>query len=357
MKHILVVDDNVTNLKVAKAALDPHYKVTMLTSGAQVLKFLQKNVPDLILLDIEMPILDGFEVVNQLKENGQLQIAPIIFLTALTSPETEARALSMGVVDFINKPFVSETLLSRVKLHLEISDYRKNLEGIVEEKTKMVEELQNAISISIAELVGCRDGYTGEHIKRTCVYIKILVDKMRALGLYAEELNEKFVNDLLRSAALHDIGKVGIKDEILCKPGRFTDEEFQFMKEHSRLGGETLQSAIDQTSLESFLYVARDMAFYHHEKWDGSGYFKGTSGEDIPLCARIMAIADVYDALTSRRPYKEPYSHEKAVEIITEGRGSHFQPCIVDAFLDCAEEFRRCLLNLSMSWETFTGGK
>ncbi len=348
MKHILVVDDNVTNLKIAKAALETSYKVTMLTSGVQVLKFLEKNVPDLILLDIEMPTLDGFGVIAKLKEREQLSIAPIIFLTALTSPEIEAKALSMGVVDFISKPFVNETLLSRVRLHLEISDYRKNLEGLVEEKTKMVEELQDAISISIAELVGCRDGYTGEHIKRTCAYIKILAEQMLSTGLFPDEMNEKFVSDMLRSAALHDIGKVGIKDEILCKPGRFTDEEYQFMKEHSKLGGDTLQSAIDQTGSESFLYVARDMAFYHHEKWDGTGYFNGLIGEQIPLCARIMAVADVYDALTSKRPYKEPFPHDKAVQIITDGRGNHFDPSIVDVFLSCADEFEQCLLTLSV---------
>ncbi len=343
MKHVLVVDDNITNLKVAKAALETEYKVTILTSGMQMLKFLEKNAPDLILLDIEMPVLDGFGVVEKLKEDGQFGIAPIIFLTAITSSEIESKALSMGIVDFINKPFVNETLLSRVKLHLEISDYRKNLEVLVEEKTKMVEDLQDAISVSIAELVGCRDGYTGEHINRSCTYLKILAEKMLSKGIYPDELNEKLVSDMLRSAALHDIGKVGIKDEILCKPGRFTDEEFTFMKEHTKLGGKTLQSAIDQTGSVSFLYVARDMAFYHHEKWDGTGYVFGLNGEEIPLCARIMAIADVYDALTSKRPYKEPFPHEKAVQIITEGKGTHFDPLIVDIFLDCADEFERTL--------------
>ncbi len=349
MKHILVVDDNVTNLKLVKTTLEPEFKVTMLTSGTQTLKFLEKNVPDLILLDINMPNLDGFGVIEKMKDNGTFAVAPIIFLTALSDPETEARALSAGVMDFITKPFVPQTMLSRIRMHLEINEYRRNLEVLVDEKTKVVEELQDAVSTSIAELVGCRDGYTGEHIKRTCKYIKVLADEMFAEGLYPEELNQKFIGELLRAASLHDIGKVGISDDILCKPGRFTEDEFDFMKKHTQLGGDTLQQAIDQTGIESFLYVARDMAYYHHERWDGKGYLYKLSGADIPLCARIMAIADVYDALTSIRPYKNAFSHEKAKEIITEGRGTSFDPSIVDAFLACSDEFEQCLLELTIN--------
>ncbi len=348
MKHILVVDDNVTNLKLAKTTLEPEYKVTILTSGVQMLKFLEKNTPDLILLDISMPNLDGFGVMEKIQQIPGLNIPPVIFLTALTDPETEARALSAGVVDFITKPFVKETMLSRIRLHLEINSFRKNLEQVVDEKTKTIEELQDAVSISIAELVGCRDGYTGKHIKQTCTYIKILAEKMLEMGLYPEELNPKLIGDMLRAASLHDIGKVGIKDEILCKPGKYTEEEFDSMKAHTILGGDTLQHAIDQTAMESFLYVARDMAYYHHERWDGNGYLSCLAGTDIPLCARIMTIADVYDALTSERPYKQPFPHEKALGIILDGRGTSFDPYIVDAFMECSEEFKQCLNSLTV---------
>ncbi len=344
MKHILVVDDNITNLKLAKTALEPEYKVTMLTSGVQSLKFLEKNSCDMILLDINMPNMDGFEVIEKLKKIEELQLPPIIFLTALTDPETEVRALSVGVVDFIHKPFVEETMLSRIKIHFEINGYRKNLEGLIKEKTRMIEELQDAVSISIADLVECRDGETGGHIKRTCKYLEILSNKLFEDNLFPLELDENLIYDMKRSAPLHDIGKVGIKDETLLKTTRLSEAEMEYMKQHTILGGNTLQHAIDQTGSESFLYTARDMAYSHHEKWDGTGYPNGLKGEEIPLCARIMAIADVYDALTSKRSYKEAFSHEKATEIILEGRGTAFEECIVDAFLDVGAEFECALM-------------
>ncbi len=351
MKHILVVDDNVPNLKAAEKALSGIYKATLLTSGTQALKFLVKNTPDLILLDVNMPGIDGFEILRQLRADKENPPIPVIFLTANYDAESEIKGLELGAVDFIQKPFVAQSMLSRIKTHLDMSDYRKNLESMVAEKAKMVEELQNAVSVSIAELVGCRDGYTGDHIKRTCTYIEILAEKMFEIGMYQDELDKQYISDLLRAAALHDIGKVGIKDEILCKPGRFTDSEFEFMKQHTYLGGETLQKAIDQTITESFLYIARDMALYHHEKWDGSGYLQNLSGINIPLCARIMAIADVYDALTSKRPYKEPFGHDKSQEIIIAGRAVAFDPDIVEAFIQCADQFKNALQKFSSGGE------
>lgn len=345
MKHILLVDDSVANLKIANAALEPFYKVSMLTSGAQLLKFLSKNTPDLILLDIEMPVLDGFSVLEKLEASGIKNIAPIIFLTSIINSDLEAKAFSAGVVDFINKPFATMPLLSRVKMHLDISEYRKNLENLVDEKTKTIEELQDVLSLSIAKLVGCRDGYTGEHVMRTHTYLKILLEQMLRDKTYEQQLTPQLCKDMLRGAALHDIGKVGIQDEILCKRGKFSEDEFELMKMHTTLGGQTLQDAISASTVESFLFVARDMAQYHHEKWDGSGYVFQLSGQDIPLCARIMAVVDVYDALTSRRPYKEPFPHEKAVEIILEGSEKAFDPQIVTSFLHCAPLFREDLHN------------
>lgn len=344
MENILIVDDNITNLKMAENALKDYYKVTLLTSGIQALNFLKKKTPDLILLDVNMPNMDGFCVNQKIKENERIKDIPIIFLTARDDVETEIRALSEGVVDFIRKPFVPQIMLSRIRLHLEMSEYKKNLEQIVEAKTRMVNELQDAVSISIAELVECRDGETGGHIKRTKKYLKILANKMKELNLYPEVVDKNFIKDLLRAAPLHDIGKVGIKDSVLLKPSALSSDEIEYMKRHSILGGDTLQRAIDNTGFESFLYLARDMAYYHHEKWNGTGYPHGLKGKEIPLCARMMAIVDVYDALTAKRVYKEPIPHKKAVEMIKEDKGEAFDEQIVEAFLAAEGEFEAALM-------------
>lgn len=329
---------------MAENALKEYYKVTLLTSGVQALKFLKKKIPDLILLDISMPNMDGFCVNQKIKENEELKEIPIIFLTAKDDIETEIRAFSEGVVDFIRKPFVPQIMLRRIGLHLNMSKYNKNLEEIVETKTRMVNELQDAVSISIAELVECRDGETGGHIKRTKKYLKVLANKMKELNMFPEELDKNYIKDLLRAAPLHDIGKVGIKDSILLKPSALSCDEIEYMKMHSILGGDTLQRAIDNTGFESFLYLARDMAYYHHEKWNGKGYPNGLKGEEIPLCARMMAIVDVYDALTAKRVYKEPIPHSKVVEIIEKDKGEAFDEQIVEAFLAAEGEFESILM-------------
>lgn len=344
MENILVVDDNITNLKMAENALKDYYKVTLLTSGMQALNFLKKKVPDLILLDINMPTMDGFSVNQKIRENESIKQVPVIFMTANDDAETEIRALSEGVVDFIRKPFVPQIMLSRIRLHLEMSRYKKNLEEMVESKTRMVNELQDAISISIAELVECRNGETGGHIKRTKKYLKILANKMRELEIYPEVVDKSFIKDLLRAAPLHDIGKVGIKDSILLKPSALSSNEIEYMKMHSILGGDTLQRAIDNTGFENFLYLARDMAYYHHEKWNGKGYPNGLKGEEIPLCARMMAIVDVYDALTAKRVYKEPIPHQRVVEMIKEDKGEAFDERIVEAFLAAEKELEASLM-------------
>lgn len=339
MEHILVVDDNVTNLKFAEQALKPHYKVTLLTSAMQTMKFLSKNIPDLILLDIKMPEINGYEICKTIKSIDRLKNIPIIFLTALSDVESELKCLNLGAIDFIGKPFVPELMLSRIKTHLELANYRKNLEFLVREKTETIENLQDSMIVGLAELVECRDGETGGHIKRTAKYLEILVYAMTEAGVYSEELSEEYIHNIIRSAPLHDIGKIGISDDILLKRGNFDENERDYMKQHTNLGGMALQKVIDATADESFLYVAKDMALCHHERWDGTGYPSGLSGYNIPLCARIMALADVYDALTSERHYKKPYSHSKAVEIILNGSGTHFEPCIVDVFKTISDKF------------------
>lgn len=341
MEHILIVDDNITNLKLAEQLLKPTYKVTLLTSAIQTIKFLTRNTPDLILLDIKMPGINGFETLTTIKSIDRLSQIPVIFLTAQNDRKSEIKALQLGAVDFLAKPLVPELMLSRIKLHLELSSYRKNLEGVVKEKTQTIENLQDTMVVGLAELVECRDGETGGHIKRTAKYLEVLVKSMEEQDFYPDILNSEYVYNMIRSAPLHDIGKIGISDSVLLKQGTFDEREREYMQQHTILGGRALQKVINATDGESFLYVAKDMALCHHEKWDGTGYPNGLSGNEIPLCARIMAIADVYDALTSKRPYKKPFSHEKAVQIILEGKGTQFDPDIVDIFYSIAYKFDR----------------
>lgn len=331
-KHVLVIDDNITNLKIAEKTLKDFYKVTLLVSAAQTFKFLEKNKPDLILLDINMPNIDGYETIKKIKENTDLVNIPVIFLTAQIDDESEVKGIELGAVDFIRKPFVPQSMLSRIKLHLEVKGYKEELEGMVREKTEMIEHLQDVMILSLAELVECRDENTGGHVKRTAKYVEILTEALIEENTYEEILTPEYANDLIRSAPLHDIGKIGINDATLLKAGSLDQDEFEFMKQHTTLGVKALQKMIDETNSESFLYIAKDMAHYHHEKWNGRGYPAGLVGEEIPVCARIMAIGDVYDALTTKRPYKEPFTHEEAIEVIISGKGTSFDPKIVDVF-------------------------
>lgn len=343
-KHILVIDDSVTNLKLAEKTLKPFYKVSLLISGAQTLKFLSKNKPDLILLDIDMPDMDGYETLSKIRENQDLDNIPVIFLTSISDSEGEVKGFELGAVDVITKPFIPQSMLSRIKMHLELSGYKNDLENKVYEKTEMIEHLQDVMMLSLAELVECRDENTGGHVKRTAEYVRILTEEIVDSELYSDILTPEYVKDIIRSAPLHDIGKIGINDATLLKAGALDDEEFEHMKNHAELGGQTIQKMINETNGESFLYIAKDMAHYHHEKWDGSGYPTGLKGEEIPISARIMAIADVYDALTTKRPYKEPFEHDVAVKIIIDGKGKAFDPNIIDIFKQIQYRFE--LVNL-----------
>ncbi|MBM6860550.1 response regulator [Clostridium saudiense] len=331
-KHILVVDESITNLKKAEKILDDLYKVTLLLSTVETFKFLEKNKPDLILLDINMSKVDGYEAIRKIKEREDLVNIPVIFLMDRIDDESEARGIELGAVDFIRKPFIPQSMLNKIKLHLEVKGYKEELEEMVREKTEMIEHLQDVMMLSLAELVECRDENTGGHVKRTAKYVKILTEALIEEGVYKELLTPEYTRDLIRSAPLHDVGKIGISDATLLKAGSLDKDEFEFMKQHSSLGAKALQKMIDETNYKSFLYVAKEMAHYHHEKWDGSGYPEGLKGEEIPVCARIMAIADVYDALTTKRPYKEPFSHEEVIKIIINGKGTSFDPKIVEVF-------------------------
>ena len=345
-KHVLVVDDNTTNLKLAENALRAHYKVTLLISGEQALKFLTKNRPDLILLDILMPGLDGFETIKQIKGNPYTRDIPVIFLTAKTESLDEVNALNLGAADFITKPFVPETMLRRISLQIELSLYRNQLERMVKEQTHIVEKLQDVIVNSITDLVDFRDKVTGGHAKRTAKYFELVVNYLKRVPHYRSMLDSETIENMLRAAPLHDVGKIGINDNVLNKDSGLNNNEFAYMQQHTILGGIAFENALSQLPNNKFLHIAREIALCHHERWGGGGYPNGLVGEQIPFSARIMAIVDVYDALTTKRSYKEPYSHDDAVRTIMQLRGSHFDPMLTDIFLQCSEAFR----NLSQSF-------
>ncbi|MGL4850328.1 MAG: HD domain-containing phosphohydrolase [Clostridium sp.] len=340
-KHILIVDDDIINLKEAEKILKEKYKVTLLISGEEALKFLKKNKVDIIILDVEMPGLSGIDVMKKIKRSSVMKNMPIIFTGENLELERKAMRIENGGIDFFRKPFIEETLLKKLKNYIQFLNYKEEFKEILEEKVEIIEKLQTVMLFSLAELVECRDINTGGHVRRTAKYVEILIDEMKRKGIYKEILTEEYIKDTIRSAPLHDVGKIGIDDKTLLKNGSLSNEEFEFMKQHTTLGAKALQSMIEKTRGESFLYIAKDMAKYHHEKWNGKGYPEGLRGEEIPLCARIMAIADVYDALTTKRPYKEGFSHEMAYKLITENSDIMFDPKIVEIFKEIHEKFKK----------------
>lgn len=355
-KTIFLVDDNITNLTVGKNALIERYNVFTIPSGKKLFGMLEKTKPDMILLDIEMPEMNGYDVMKVLKARKETADIPVIFLTAKSDIGSELEGFNLGAVDYIAKPFSPPLLLKRIEVHLlveqqkaELWEYNNNLQGIIHEKTKTVLELQNAILRTIAELVECRDGTTGGHIERTQSYLEILVTALMEDSKYKEEIMSWDIDFFLQSSQLHDVGKIAIKDSILNKPAKLSEEEFNEMKTHTSFGVEVIERIQKNTAEKTFLEHAKIFAGTHHEKWDGSGYPSGLLGEAIPLQGRLMAIADVYDALISERPYKKPFTHEDAVAIIANGRGTHFDPLLVDTFLKNEKRFNEAAMLLKNS--------
>jgi putative two-component system response regulator len=347
---VLVVDDTPANLALVSSLLKDLYMVKVANRGARALQVAaSKPVPDLILLDIMMPEMDGYEVIVKLKENPETADIPVIFLTAKAEVEDEQKGFELGAIDYITKPISPPIVLARVKTHLTLKSVRDFLkdknEYLEEEVRRRMKELSAAQDVTImamASLAETRDSDTGNHIRRTQNYVKLLAKKLQSHPRFRQFLTEDNIELLYKSAPLHDIGKVGIPDRILLKPGRFTPEEFEIMKTHTTLGRRAIEESekqLDEPS--SFLRLAREITYYHQEKWDCSGYPEGIGGDEIPISARLMALADVYDALICRRVYKEPMPHEKAVEIVKEGWGIHFDPDVVDAFMEIADEFRK----------------
>ncbi len=357
---ILIVDDTPDNITLLSTLLKERYKTKVATNGERALKVAATNPPpDLILLDIMMPGMDGYEVCQRLKANAETSDIPVIFLTAKAQAEDEEKGLKLGAVDYITKPISPPIVLARIETHLNLKnaqqflqDSNAFLEAEVRRRTQEVVAVQDATILAMASLAEARDNETGNHLLRIQHYIRVLARKLQKHPRFANFLNDETIELLAKSAPLHDIGKVGIPDRILLKPGPLNAEEFEIMKTHTILGRDAILAAEKQlTTTTSFLRFAREIAYYHQERWDGSGYPEGLSGHNIPISARLMAVADTYDTLVSRRLYKPALPHEQAVAQIREGRGVLFDPDIVDAFLDIADEIQVIAARFADSYE------
>jgi putative two-component system response regulator len=355
---ILAVDDTKINLDILVSTLGEVYDLSVALNGETALEMAEREPPDLILLDIMMPGMDGYEVLRRLKISPRTAQVPVIMLSALSEIGSKAKGFQLGAVDYLIKPFELEELLARVKTHLtlartreELRQHNNLLERKVRERTREVLLTRQATIESMAILAEFRDPETGEHIHRVKGYVALMAREMENHPLYRGMLDEDYIELMVHSCPLHDIGKVGIPDHILLKPGKLTDAEFEEMKLHAVHGYNAIEAVQKRLGVMPFLRIAGEIAHTHHEKWDGSGYPRGLKGEDIPLSGRIMALADVYDALISRRVYKPPFTHARAVDIILQGRGTHFDPNLADIFAAHGEEFRRIALDNAESEE------
>ncbi len=345
-KTILVVDDSRFNLVIAKDLLSEEYRVETVNSGELAFQYLAGNEPDLVLLDIQMPGMDGFEVMRRIQGSEEWKKIPVIFLTADRTEKTEETCFQMGAMDYIGKPFVPAIMLQRVRRTLELQGYRKSLEQMVEQQLQRITQLQQGIIITMANLIESRDGTTGEHVKRTSAYVNLLVNKMQEKGIYKETLTSTYIDYLKKASPLHDIGKLTVPDRILQKPGALTQEEYDLIKLHAQAGGQLIQENMNRIVDKEFVEIAQDLAAFHHEKWNGLGYPNGLKGEEIPLAARILAIADVFDALVSERQYKKGMTLDQAFGIMEKERGNSFEPVLLDVFLESKEELAELMEEL-----------
>ena len=345
--EILVIDDVPENLQMLSCMLAAKgYKVRPVLSGRTALKMAKSNPPDLILLDITMPEMNGYEVCAELKSNTKLKEIPVIFISALTEMDDKIRAFEVGGVDYITKPFKIQEVQARVDTHLrlrfmqmELERYNTSLQRMVDAKVKEISESQMATIFALAKLAESRDDETRKHLERVRNNCCLLAAWLRDNSSYKEEISPQFIQNILCTSSLHDIGKVGIPDAILLKPGKLTAEEFEVVKSHTVIGAETLESVRHLYPLNSFINMGVEIARQHHEKWDGSGYPDGLSGAQISLSARIMAVADVYDALRTQRVYKPAFSQAETCRIMFEGSGNHFDPAIIEAFRHLQDKF------------------
>lgn len=362
-KTILLIDDDPVVLDALNACLRPRYQTRIATRGQKGLELAcMLPRPDLILLDIELPDIQGYQVCAALKHDPLTASIPVMFLSSHTDVDDVTHGLKLGAVDYVTKPVAPPILLARVETHLRLreardllQDQNEHLETLVRARTRDLEartlELQHSQDLTIVALgsiAETRDNETGNHIHRTSAYVEVMARQLATQASWQNAMSAGEWEMIWKSAPLHDIGKVGIPDHILLKAGKLTAEEFEVMKRHPVLGRDAIRAAeIRVKSDGSFLRVASEIAYGHHERWDGTGYPQGICGTDIPISARLMALADVYDAIISKRIYKPAMSHGTAVEIIREGRGSHFDPEVLDVFLGLKDEFHAIALRFS----------
>lgn len=354
--NIVVVDDAPENLRLLTTFLTRRgHTVRAFPEPKQAVAAIESEPPDLILLDVDMPGMTGYDVCRQLKRDPALAEIPIIFISGMSGTQDVVKAFELGGVDYVTKPFQFAEVEARVRTHLQLREFQvqlrmhndalqvlvgEKMEEVLREKERL-SRAQLATIVAMSKLAEARDDDTGEHIERTREYCHALAKHLYSNGSHRDEIDEAFVDNIYRAAPLHDIGKVAIPDAILRKPGKLTAEEFEMMKHHAQLGADTLRQVSKQYPDNAFVNMGIAIAQSHHEKWDGSGYPGGLAGDAIPLCARIMAVADVYDALRTKRCYKEAFSHEKCREIMTKDAGSHFDPELIEAMVRIEDTFQK----------------
>lgn len=337
--RVLIVDDTPDNVWFLAEALMEICVIQVARDGASALKIVsQPPMPEIILLDVQMPGMDGYEVCRHLKNYAETRDIPVIFVTAMSEASNEAKGLKYGGADYIHKPFDPAIVRARVRNLAELKRYRDSLHEIIQAQTRALRKTQVGTIMALADLAEWRDPETGEHIKRTQEYVQCISRELAKNPKYTSILTPEFIEMLYMCAPLHDMGKVSISDSVLLKPGKLTPEEFSIMQKHCEFGAQILKRSLDRIGDDPFLEMAYQVARWHHDRWDGAGYPDGLAGEAIPISARIMSVADVYDALISRRPYKAPMSHELAVQIITDDSGKRFDPDVVAAFLQVQDE-------------------
>ncbi len=340
--NILVVDDTIENLTLLSRMLkDCGFTVRPVPNGRLAIQAAKLSKPDLILLDIMMPEMNGFEVCSQIKSDTMLKDIPILFISALTETSEKIKAFEAGGVDYITKPFQFEEVRARIETHLKLSRLQNDLEQQVQRQVMEISESQMGMIFGLAKLAEIRDTDTGRHLERIRILCKTLADELHVSEVYPFFVDENFSMRIFEASPLHDIGKVGIVDSILLKPGRLMPEEFEIMKHHALIGAQTLKEVQDRFPNNEFLKMGIEISRSHHEKWNGQGYPDGLEGDQIPLSARIMAIADVYDAMRSKRVYKNPIPHQITCESIVESSGINFDPELVSLFTNLESTFNQ----------------
>ena len=354
-ESILIVDDVPENLRLLATILGRSGFIPRpVTSGKLAIEAALAEAPDLVLMDVQMPEMSGIEVCRWFKKDERLSGIPIIFLSGLQETEEKVEAFRVGGVDYISKPFQELEVLARIKMHLqlkrlneELVSHNVQLEQRVADQVKLVAASQLATIFALAKLAETRDDDTGKHVERVRTYARALAMRMRDMKVHAAKLTDMTIDTLFQTASLHDIGKVGTPDAILLKPGKLTEGEFAEMKKHCALGAATLSSVLRQYPDNQFLRMGVEVARSHHEKWDGSGYPDGLKAQDIPLSARVVAVADFYDALTSNRCYRQAFDHKSTCRMIQEGSGTHFDPEVAAAFMTIESQIKRIRLELT----------